>query len=114
MCIVKRKVIAESFEKQYGDPLVSWLIDDTSEWFQTTLKFMVKGPDRMLSTQILDAILLAGTDEQALISILVPRTDKELMGLRRDYKESNELHGELQTAVMGDTSGKCMTCPQKS
>eukprot|EP01113_Clastostelium_recurvatum_P000648 TRINITY_DN102_c0_g1_i6.p1 TRINITY_DN102_c0_g1~~TRINITY_DN102_c0_g1_i6.p1 ORF type:complete len:615 (-),score=138.90 TRINITY_DN102_c0_g1_i6:5-1792(-) len=97
------EAVKKAYASATGSTLIKDAEQDASFRFKDVLVGILKSREEYDSDALYQAIVGAGTDEEALIDILIgmPRSHLELVKqcYQRDHKES------LEQAVKGDTSG---------
>lgn len=99
----ERQNIAAAYYKLYGKAMTDDISDDTSFRFKQTLLALVTPREEVLADALHKAMKGLGTDDAALIRVLVHRTPLEVRQIaeiyERKYKKS------LLSAVNSETSG---------
>jgi len=95
--------IKAAFQSQFGKDLIKETHSELSGNFLKVIDGILKGPTVFDAETIHHAISGLGTDEKALVEVLVGRTNEETRSIAQAYEA---LYGKsLETDISGDTSG---------
>ncbi|XP_046845776.1 annexin-B12-like isoform X2 [Xenia sp. Carnegie-2017] len=99
----QRRKIALEYKTQFGRDLNTDLKYAVSGNLENLLLAMMRSPLESDAVELRKAMKGAGTDESVLIEILCSRTNTEIDGIKKTYKN---LHGrDLEKDVISETSG---------
>lgn len=99
----QRQEIKSAFTTQYGQNMEEELKSELGGEFEEAVLALLTPPRKYDAKCLNNAVKGGGTDEDALIEILVTRSNDELEQIKEIYKE--EYDCTLEEAVQGDTSG---------
>lgn len=99
----QRQDIQAEFEKKYKENFRTWLYGEISGWFATTIRYMMEGRISMIAEQLESAMKGAGTDEQALLNILLPCNADDLKEIKIEFKKRTTFG--LSERIADETSG---------
>ena len=103
----QRDEIATQFKQDWSYELRPWLFSEISGWFRTAIEEMMAEPYEMLAKDLHWSMKGMGTNEQTLIDILVPATQKELADIHSYYEQQSATWGiKLLAQIEDDTSGE--------
>lgn len=99
----QRQSIRLKFKVMYGKDLIRELKSELSGNLEGLILAFME-PQTLYDAKCLRrAMKGAGTDEAVLIEILCTRTNEQILGIKRAYKE--EFHRDLEKDVVSETSG---------
>ncbi|KAL8583598.1 hypothetical protein ACOMHN_028368 [Nucella lapillus] len=99
----QRQEIADAFKVAYGKDLIEDIKSELGGDFEDLCVALLTPPRLYDARQLNEAVSGAGTDETALVEIMVTRTNSEMAEIKEKYKEEYDI--ELEEALQGDTSG---------
>ncbi|XP_056145963.1 annexin A1a [Lampris incognitus] len=99
----QRQQIKEAYHKASGKPLESALKSALKGELEDVVLALLKTPAQYDAQQLKLAMKGLGTDEDTLIEILASRTNREILAIKKAYKEENKK--ELEDDIKSDTSG---------
>ncbi|KAI9008176.1 hypothetical protein BC832DRAFT_410855 [Gaertneriomyces semiglobifer] len=95
--------IVEAYRTHVKRELIRDLESETSSHFRSVLTLLCRPLAEVDAVCLKEAMAGVGTDEDALIEIIVGRTPEELMHIKNTYK--SKYGKDLLTAVQSETSG---------
>ncbi|XP_076462295.1 annexin B9-like [Babylonia areolata] len=99
----QRLEIADAFKVAYGKDLIEDIKDELGGDFEDLCVALLTSPRLYDAKQLHEAMSGAGTDETALVEIMVTRNNSEIEEIKEKYKE--EYDTELEEDLKSDTSG---------
>uniref|UniRef100_A0AAX7UCZ5 Annexin n=1 Tax=Astatotilapia calliptera TaxID=8154 RepID=A0AAX7UCZ5_ASTCA len=103
----QRQQIKEAYQKANGKPLDTALKNALKGDLEEVVLALLKTPAQYDAQQLKLAMKGLGTDEDTLIEILASRTNRQIVDLKKVYKE--EYKKELEEDIKSDTSGDFRT-----
>ncbi|XP_003445574.1 annexin A1a [Oreochromis niloticus] len=103
----QRQQIKEAYQKANGKPLETALKNALNGDLEDVVLALLKTPAQYDAQQLKQAMKGLGTDEDTLIEILASRTNRQIVDLKKVYKE--EYKKELEEDLKSDTSGNFRT-----
>jgi len=95
--------VREEYEKLYEKDLVEYLLHNTHFNFRKLLSAIVKSRAESRAEEVYRAVKGAGTDEHALIDVIIHNSDKQLEEAKQFFRQKYEK--SMDEWVKGDTSG---------
>ncbi|XP_049435015.1 annexin A1a [Epinephelus fuscoguttatus] len=99
----QRQQIKEAYQQASGKPLESALKNALKGDLEDVVLALLKTPAQYDAQQLKMAMKGLGTDEEVLIEILASRTNREILDIKKVYKE--EYKKDLESDIRDDTSG---------
>jgi len=99
----QRQEISTMYKSQFGKDLIKDLKSELSGHFEDAILAVMTPSVEYRALQIHEAISGLGTDEEALVEILIPNYNYEIESLKVKYEEKYE--ESLEDALSGETSG---------
>ncbi|XP_013867505.1 annexin A1a [Austrofundulus limnaeus] len=99
----QRQKIKEAYQQATGKPLDSALKNALSGDLEDVVLALLKTPAQYDACQLKQAMKGLGTDEDTLVEILASRNNKQILDLKKAYKE--EFKKDLEQDIRSDTSG---------
>ncbi|XP_030593411.1 annexin A1a [Archocentrus centrarchus] len=99
----QRQQIKEAYQKANGKPLESALKSALKGDLEDVVLGLLKTPAQYDAQQLKMAMKGLGTDEDTLIEILASRNNRQILDIKKVYKE--EFKKELEEDLRSDTSG---------
>ncbi|TKS79082.1 Annexin A1 [Collichthys lucidus] len=103
----QRQQIKEAYQQASGKPLETVLKSALKGDLEDVVLALLKTPAQYDAQQLKLAMKGLGTDEDALIEILASRTNREILDIKKAYKE--EYKKDLEDHIRSDTSGDFRT-----
>uniref|UniRef100_A0A4W6FXA8 Annexin n=1 Tax=Lates calcarifer TaxID=8187 RepID=A0A4W6FXA8_LATCA len=101
----QRQQIKQAYQQASGKPLESALKSALKGDLEDVVLALLKTPAQYDAQQLKLAMKGLGTDEDTLIEILASRTNREILDIKRVYKEENGLKDSCCIFPLSDTSG---------
>jgi len=95
--------VREEYEKLYEKDLVEYLLHNTHFNFRKLLSALVKSRAESRAEEVYRAVKGAGTDEHALIDVIIHNSDKQLEDAKQFFRQKYEK--SMDEWIKGDTSG---------
>lgn len=95
--------VREEYEKLYEKDLVQYLLSNTHYNFRKLLSALVKGRAEARAEEVFRSVKGAGTDEGALIDVILQTADKQLEEAKQFFRQKYEK--SMDEWVKGDTTG---------
>jgi len=95
--------VREEYEKLYEKDLVEYLLSNTHFNFKKLLSAIVKSRAESRAEEVYRAVKGAGTDEHALIDVIIHNSDHQLEDAKQFFRQKYEK--SMDEWVKGDTSG---------
>ncbi|XP_007545214.2 annexin A1-like, partial [Poecilia formosa] len=113
----QRQHIKEAYQQAYGKPLETELKKALKGDLEEVVLALLKTPAQYDAQQLKLAMKGLGTDEDTLIEILASRTNRQVLDIKKAYKE--DYKKDLEEDIRSDTSGDfraallalCKVCP---
>ncbi|KAM9360855.1 annexin A1a [Symphorus nematophorus] len=99
----QRQQIKAAYQQASGKPLASALKDALKGDLEDVVLALLKTPAQYDAQQLKHAMKGLGTDEQTLIEILASRNNREILEIKKVYKE--DYKKDLEDDIKSDTSG---------
>ncbi|XP_041856367.1 annexin A1a [Melanotaenia boesemani] len=99
----QRQQIKQAYQQASGKPLETALKHALKGDLEDVVLALLKTPAQYDAQQLKHAMKGLGTDEDTLIEILASRTNRQIMDIKKVYKE--EYKKELEEDIRSDTSG---------
>lgn len=99
----QRQKIKEAYQQSTGKPLDAALKNALKGDLEDVVLSLLKTPAQYDADQLKNAMKGLGTDEATLIEIMASRTNREILDIKKAYKEDHKK--ELEDDIRGDTSG---------
>ncbi|XP_042343413.1 annexin A1a [Plectropomus leopardus] len=99
----QRQQIKEAYQQASGKPLDSALKNALKGDLEDVVLALLKTPAQYDAQQLKMAMKGLGTIEEVLIEILASRTNREILDIKKAYKE--DYKKDLEDDIRGDTSG---------
>ncbi|XP_060893736.1 annexin A1a [Labrus mixtus] len=99
----QRQQIKEVYQKASGKPLESALKSALKGDLEDVVLALLKTPAQYDAHLLKGAMKGVGTDEETLIEVLASRNNREILDIKKAYKE--EYKKDLEDDIKGDTSG---------
>lgn len=106
----QRQQIKKAYQQAGGKPLESALKDALKGDLEDVVLALLKTPAQYDAYLLKHAMKGLGTDEETLIEILASRTNREILDIKKVYKE--EYKKDLEEDIRSDTSGDFRTALQ--
>ncbi|TMS03687.1 annexin A1a [Larimichthys crocea] len=103
----QRQQIKEAYQQASGKPLETVLKSALKGDLEDVVLALLKTPAQYDAQQLKLAMKGLGTDEDTLIEILASRTNREILDIKKAYKE--EYKKDLEDHIRSDTSGDFRT-----
>ncbi|XP_041643282.1 annexin A1a [Cheilinus undulatus] len=103
----QRQQIKEAYLRASGKPLDSALKSALKGDLEDVVLALLKTPAQYDAQLLKGAMKGIGTDEDTLIEIMASRTNREILDIKKAYKE--EYKKDLEDDIKGDTSGDFRT-----
>ncbi|XP_044053149.1 annexin A1a [Siniperca chuatsi] len=100
----QRQKVKEAYQQASGKPLETALKNALSGDLEDVVLALLKTPAQYDAQQLKLAMKGLGTDEDTLIEILASRNNRELLEIKRAYKE--DYKKELEDDIKSDTGGE--------
>jgi len=95
--------VREEYEKLYEKDLVEYLLNNTHFNFRKLLSAIVRSRAESRAEEVYRAVKGLGTDEQALIDVIIHNSDHQLEEAKQFFRQKYEK--SMDEWVKGDTSG---------
>ncbi|XP_014824463.1 PREDICTED: annexin A1 [Poecilia mexicana] len=99
----QRQHIKEAYQQAYGKPLETELKKALKGDLEEVVLALLKTPAQYDAQQLKLAMKGLGTDEDTLIEILASRTNRQVLDIKKAYKE--DYKKDLEEDIRSDTSG---------
>ncbi|XP_008417352.1 annexin A1a [Poecilia reticulata] len=99
----QRQHIKEAYQQAYGKPLETELKKTLKGDLEEVVLSLLKTPAQYDAQQLKLAMKGLGTDEDTLIEILASRTNRQVLDIKKAYKE--DYKKDLEEDIRSDTSG---------
>ncbi|XP_034721320.1 annexin A1-like [Etheostoma cragini] len=103
----QRQKIKEAYQQASGKPLESALKSALKGDLEEVVLGLLKTPAHYDAEQLKLAMKGLGTDEEVLIEILASRTNREILDIKKAYKE--DYKKDLESDIKSDTGGDFRT-----
>ncbi|XP_005804414.1 annexin A1 [Xiphophorus maculatus] len=103
----QRQHIKEAYQQGYGKPLETELKKALKGDLEEVVLALLKTPAQYDAQQLKLAMKGLGTDEDTLIEILASRTNRQVLDIKKAYKE--DYKKDLEEDIRSDTSGDFRT-----
>ncbi|XP_054906694.1 annexin A1a [Poeciliopsis prolifica] len=103
----QRQKIKEVYQQAYGKPLETDLKKALKGELEEVVLALLKTPAQYDAQQLKLAMKGLGTDEDTLIEILASRTNRQVLDMKKAYKE--DYKKDLEEDIRSDTSGDFRT-----
>ncbi|XP_028434266.1 annexin A1a isoform X2 [Perca flavescens] len=103
----QRQKIKEAYQQASGKPLDAALKSALQGDLEDVVLALLKTPAQYDAQQLKMAMKGLGTDEEVLIEILASRTNREILDIKKAYKE--DYKKDLESDIKGDTGGDFRT-----
>ncbi|CAN9513431.1 unnamed protein product [Ophioblennius macclurei] len=103
----QRQQIKEAYQQASGKPLESALKSALKGDLEDVVLALLRTPAQYDAQLLKSAMKGIGTDEETLVEILASRTNRQIVDIKKAYKE--EYKKDLEEDIRGDTSGDFRT-----